>query len=295
MRFATIGCGNGRKLAAWSRFVRLSPPRWCMTSEEEQREHLTGSFAMIRLVDQAVVISLRQVREKRLERFAIEIMAHEIGHHIYTPADLTDNARVQIRIRAGLPTKEQYAGAIANLYEDLLINDRLQRSGGLDLVGVYRQLAVQSPARLWTFYMRIYEFLWRLDTCSLAHGKIDARLNSDAQLGARLIRNYAKQWMDGAGRFAMLCLPYLLEDDAAAKKTQLPSWWDTLGAGAGGLPEGLAEIDPGELGARFIRPTIRFCRATTQLPRRVPNRGGPLAKGAVDRKTTIAIPSTIPR
>ena len=29
-------------------------------------------------------------------------------------------------------------------------------------------------------------------------------------LGARLIRSYARDWLDGSGKFAALCLPYLL-------------------------------------------------------------------------------------
>ena len=78
-------------------------PRWCLTAEDERREQLSGSFAMIRLVDHAVVISLRQIQEQGLDEFALEILAHEIGHHVYTPADLTDAGRVFARIRAGLP------------------------------------------------------------------------------------------------------------------------------------------------------------------------------------------------
>src|SRR5688500_18554365 len=80
-------------LAIWSRFVQLHEPLWCFDESAEQREQLTGSFAMIRLVDHSVVISLRQVREQGLDRFAAEILAHEIGHHVYCPADLTDHAR----------------------------------------------------------------------------------------------------------------------------------------------------------------------------------------------------------
>ena len=48
-------------LAAWSRFTQLSPPRFCTTRSEERDQGLETSFAMIRLNDQAVVISLRQV------------------------------------------------------------------------------------------------------------------------------------------------------------------------------------------------------------------------------------------
>ena len=49
-------------LAAWSKFTKLSAPRWCVTLDDEKRERLTSSFAMIRLDDHAVVIGLRANR-----------------------------------------------------------------------------------------------------------------------------------------------------------------------------------------------------------------------------------------
>jgi len=73
-------------LALWSPFTRLRPPVWCLTEEDEQRAGLTGSFAMIRLVDQTVVISLRQIAAEGLDDHPLEILGHEIGHHILCPA-----------------------------------------------------------------------------------------------------------------------------------------------------------------------------------------------------------------
>jgi hypothetical protein len=218
-----------------------------LTKAEEKEAELSGSFAMIRLVDHSVVISLRQVAELGLGGFAKEILAHEIGHHVYCPADLTDNARMLARMRVGLPTKEHCAPFISNLYSDLLINDRLQRSAGLDMSGVYVELGSDCRDRLWTLYMRIYELLWKLNRGQLARGKIDGRLNQDSQLGARLIRSYSKDWLDGAGRFAALCLPYLLEDEAARMQKLLAVWCDTRSAGNGAIPDGLTEIDDDEL------------------------------------------------
>lgn len=236
-------------LGHWSRFVQMREPIWCATAAEEKREHLTGSFAMIRLVDHAIVVSLRQVKDSKLERFATEILAHEIGHHVYCPADLTDNARLLARIRAGLPTKETFAPMISNLYSDLLINDRLQRSAGLDMAGVYKQLEAdsKSKSRLWLLYLRIYEGLWNLLPGELAHGKSDPRLDQDARLGARLIRSYARDWLQGAGRFAALCLPYLIEDDENGLLRVFLVLCDTRCAGSGGLPDGLVEIEDDEL------------------------------------------------
>lgn len=234
-------------LAVWSRFVQLHEPTWCFTKAEEDAAQLADSFAMIRLVDHSVVISLRQVAEKGLQAFAREILAHEIGHHVYCPADLTDHARMLARMRVGLPTKEHLAPFVANLYADLLINDRLQRSAGLDMSDVYVRLGSDCRDQLWTLYMRIYELLWKLKRGQLARGDIDSRLNQDAQLGARLIRSYSKDWLDGAGRFAALCLPYLLADEAARVRKLMAIWNDTRCAGQGGIPDGLTEIDEDEL------------------------------------------------
>ncbi|MEW5723117.1 MAG: VWA domain-containing protein [Thermodesulfobacteriota bacterium] len=235
-------------LAAWSRFTKLSDPRWCLTEEEEKEEQLTGSFAMIRLTDHAVVISLRQVQKLKLERFAVPILTHEIGHHVYAPADLRDNARLLVRIRAGLPSREHLAAFIANLYTDLLINDRLQRGAGLDVAGVYKALKAPSGDAVWNLYQRLYEVLWSLPPGTLVPGELSPRQQSDAVLGARVIRAYAKDWLEGAGRFAALFLPYLREMPERKERVYLSPWLDTKDAGVGEeVPDGLAEIEEGEL------------------------------------------------
>ncbi len=235
-------------LALWSRFTKLQPPRWCFSTEDEKREGLFDSFAMIRLKGHAVVVGLRLIQKNGLEKFSREILAHEIGHHVYAPADPTDNARLIARTRAGLPTRESMAGFVANLYTDLLINDRLQRSVELDMAGVYATLAGERKQDgLWTLYMRIYELLWSMPKGSLAKGEIGNKLAGDAQLGARLVRVYAREWLDGAGRFAALCLPYLLKDNAEKTQVILRPFMDSDMAGEGDeVPDGLAEIDPGE-------------------------------------------------
>ncbi len=239
-----------KALAAWSSFTKLAEPRWCLDPADEKREQLTGSFAMIRLLDHAVVISLRQVRDLHLEDFAVEVLAHEIGHHVLAPADLRDNARLLARTRAGLPTRESFAGLVANLYTDLVINDRLQRSAGLRMAEVYKALKARAEERVWALYMRIYEILWSLPSGTLIAPVAEERVQVDAGLGARVIRAYGRDWLDGAGRFACLLLPYLLElPEPAQLCVKLPPWFDTDQAGAGDeLPEGLAAIDAEEHG-----------------------------------------------
>lgn len=234
-------------IALWSKFTKLREPRWCFDEAEEAAENLSGSFAMIRLTDHAVVISIAQIAANKLQNFPVEIMAHEIGHHVYCPADLTDQGRMLARMRRALPSKEHHAPLIANLYADLLINDRLQRSANLHMAEVYQTLGSDSKDKMWTFYMRLYEILWSLQKGTLAKGEITSALELDAQLGARVIRVYAKDWLKGAGRFAALCLTYLLEDDARKMEKIIKGWLDIRNAGAGGIPDGLIDIDADEI------------------------------------------------
>lgn len=237
-------------LTAWSRFTRLRPPTLCLTVKQARGEGLTVSFAMIRLVDQAVIVSLPEVAASGVESFPVEVLAHEIGHHVLAPATLTDHARSLARMRRALPTVEQHAPMVANLYTDLLINDRLQRSAALRMADVYQGLARRAGptpkegGALWTLYMRIYEILWRLDRGSLGGGSTNDRIEGDAWLGARLVRSYARQWLDGSGRFAALLLTYLLEDTKSESRIQ--PLLDTARAAAGGDPAGLTEVDPQE-------------------------------------------------
>ncbi|MBI5031013.1 MAG: VWA domain-containing protein [Chloroflexi bacterium] len=233
-------------LEIWSKFTRLRPPTLCFDDKQAASEGLTSSFAMIRLTDQGIVVNLGMIRAQRLEAYATEILAHEIGHHVYCPSNLTDHARMIARMRWALPTKEQLASFIANLYSDLLINDHLQRSANLKIADVYRAIVQKTDNRMWTLYMRIYEILWRIEKGKLATGKIDDKLEGDAQLGARLIRSYAKDWLDGAGRFAALCLPYVLEDNGQEIQQLLKALRDTENSGVGGIPDGLTGIEEGE-------------------------------------------------
>lgn len=195
---------------------------------------------MIRLQDQAIVINLAEIAARGLDDFAVEILAHEIGHHILAPATLTDHLRTLARMRWALPTMEAHAPLVANLYTDLLINDRLQRSEGLRLAEIYRKLGSHStnskPSAVGSLYLRIYEILWSLDRGSLGGGDPDDRMEGDAWLGARLIRSYARDWLRGSGRFAALLLPHLLTDKKAAESMTV--WHDTRTAGTGGEPHG---------------------------------------------------------
>ncbi len=238
-------------LDAWSRHTKLREPRWCVTAVEAAGEGLRAgdSGAMIRLNDQTVVISFPNLVRAGLDRFPLQILAHEIGHHVYCPGDLADQARLLARIRHALPKFERHAGLVANLYADLLINNRLHRSGGMDFAGLFRALRNDGNTdAVWTLYMNIYEMLWSLPSGTLSTGELTPRLRADADLGARLVRVYSRDWLQGAGRFASLLYPHI----AQATEQSATSWLRNLRdlekacAGADVVPDGLIEIDAGE-------------------------------------------------
>ncbi|WP_332859041.1 VWA domain-containing protein [Janthinobacterium svalbardensis] len=244
-------------LAVWSKFTRLRDPSLCASHVEASKQGLSGSFAMIRLLDQSVVVDLPLVTELGLDDYALEILAHEIGHHILAPGSAGDQFRLLARMRRALPTLEQHAPMVANLYTDLFINDRLQRQANLRMADIYRKLQqgreVQADAKsggVWTLYMRIYENLWQLEKGELGgagtDNEADERLDTDAWLGARLIRVYANDWMLAAGRFATLLLPYLVEDtDALSPSRYL---LDTRDAARGCQTYGAQQIEDDEEG-----------------------------------------------
>lgn len=234
--------------AVWSPFVKLQEPVWCLYTADARNEGLQGSFAMIRLTDHRIVIDLEEVFRSGVGEYAVEILAHEIGHHIYTPANLRDNAVTLGRIRWGLADIESRAPFVANIYEDMLINDKLHRFKGQNMAAVYAAVNKGLDySEVWRLIMRSFEYLWRLSRGTLAGEPAfhTAKLDADASLLASLVRSYAKNWMDGAGRFAALLYPYLLEEETFQKsRGLLLRLLDAEAAGkAAGIISGLAILD----------------------------------------------------
>ncbi|PKH51776.1 hypothetical protein CXF68_14260 [Tenacibaculum sp. Bg11-29] len=232
----------------WNPFLRLQEPIWCLSHEEAKKEGLTGSFAMIRLTDHRIIINLEEIIERKIDDYALEILAHEIGHHIFVPANLHDNAILLNRIRFGLPSIENRAPMVSNLYSDFLINDKLQRVNKLRMLDIYKAINSEDTfTDLWTLMMRTYEYLWRLNRGELAtnlafHSK---RIDADASLLASLIRSYSKNWIHGGGRFAVLLYPYLMDDKAyeeARKKILILLDTENAGDGAGDIA-GMTALD----------------------------------------------------
>ncbi len=237
-------------LALWSSFIRLRDPVFCVDEAGEKQAGLSGSFAQIDLFHHQVTISLRQVRDNGLEEFPLEIMGHEIGHHILCPANLTDHGRMLAIMRHSLPTMEHQVGLIANLYSDLLINDRLFREHGLKMDQMYIKLRHEISDPLWDFYMRCYEILWELPQGTLCQTNQDQDL--DARLTYRIIRNSIQDFLKNAGTFASLCLKYLLQQKSQSPGLVLLS--DAIHAGPSHvIPDGLTGIGEEESAERDIK------------------------------------------
>jgi hypothetical protein len=216
---------------------------------------MAGAIAAIRLHDQTVIVNLETIRRLKLEDDALAVLAHEIGHHVYVPGNLSDNARMLAAMKPVLfGLANDTAHMVANLYGDLMINDRLQRRAGVDIAAVYRKLKDQAgdqgASQTWKVYTRAYEYLWRLPAGTLSPAGLTDEMNADALLISRLIRHYAGHWLGGARRFACILFPYLHADEDAQKDQPFAclGLGDMRHAGEGAVPDGLIDIDPAELG-----------------------------------------------
>lgn len=234
-------------MSIWNPYVTLREPTWCDTQKSALAEGLSGSFAMIRLSDHRIVIDLASVKKHGVEDFALQILAHEIGHHVLVPANRHDNAGLFRRMRLALAGIESRVPMVANLYADLLINDTLQRTMNLDMAAVYMRLKQISSdsSPLFNWYMRTYEYLWNLPRGAVSAGKQSAQIDADASLAASLIRSYSRRWLDGAGRYAMLAYPYVLEEaDYNKARNELARHLDAEKSGEGSeISGGMAELD----------------------------------------------------
>ena len=243
-----------KALAIWSEFTALPAPLFCQSKRQAQQQGLTESFAMIRLHDQQVVVDLELVAKYQLDDEACAILAHEIGHHVFAPANVNAHSRLIYIMRQALPTLEHYAAILANLYTDLLINHYLKAQAELPMERIYQKIGTGGDqSKVWRLYLSIYEQLWRLSPGTLAPADASVTLRADAWLGARIVKCYGRDWLTGASRFASLMLSYLVDDDSAA---QAHLMFDMQQAAQGALPQGLWDEQPIEVCHPSLDPVL---------------------------------------
>lgn len=215
-------------LAAWGRFTRLHAP---VLHGADDVPGGVGSFAWFSCTEVEVHIDLADVLRRGLGDHAVAVLAHEVGHHVLSPGDLSTSARLVARARDGLIDLPAAAPVVANLWSDLLVNDRLQRRAGLDLAGLWT--AIGPPAAddvVMQLVARTNELLWSLPSGTLTrHGAPVPE--AEAGLCARLVRAYADDPAGGIGGFAALVRRLagpVTEDDGATSGAS-----GATGAGSG--------------------------------------------------------------
>jgi len=243
-----------KALQVWSPYTRLSEPLWSVRQEDDKELGLAGSFACIRINDHSVRISLTQVEEYGLEDYGVEILAHEIGHHVFCPANLQEAGKAVALASLALPGYANQAPVVVNMWEDLLINDRLVRLHKQRHAHIYERLNQHSPDepdKLWCLYMRAFEVLWGLRKGRLCSRELEPAEEGDAYLMARMVRVYGKDWIQGVGGFAALCLPYLeRRSEPTTGRTRLIFDTDGLGEGCE-VPLGLMDLQ----GLEIVHPS----------------------------------------
>ena len=251
-------------LELWGKYIKLRDPLLTRRKKVPGKKTATP-LAYIDLQSKQVVVSLDQVEKLGLEPYALEILAHEVGHHVFAPGDLLDAARCMARIRKALREYEGEAGLILNLYTDLLINHRL-KAAGLAMEAIYARLRAapgesvvagqgtepgkhagqnESADPLWNLYMRIYELLWSLSPRTLCESP-GPEMDGDAMVAAQVIRSFGSDVVRGSGMFAAICYYYIKESGTASARKIMQPLLDADEAGADGIPDGLVDMDEGE-------------------------------------------------
>lgn len=241
-------------LAAWSSWTLLRDPAFL--DEPDLASHgMEGQIAAIRLADSLIMVNTAEVLRRGLQDLGHAVLAHEVGHHVYVPGNRTEHARLLLvlhRALAGVPVEAIHM--VANLWADLLVNDRLQRRAGVDVSAIYRILCKDTDAgssRVWMLYCRACEHLWRLPTGTLVHAALPAEMDGDAHLVAELVRTFAADPVRGGRRFATVLASWLAADINAGNPgggLGAAGLQDTRGAlGDGPAPDGLSGVDTSEL------------------------------------------------
>ena len=225
-----------RAQLVWSPITRLHRPTLLEKSSKD-------ALAWIDLRTMSVHVNLRRAtplmgttaaRSAGPEELVLALLAHEVGHYVLAPGDMTTAARIHMRVRSGLIDCDEQVGMVANLWCDLLINDELQRHRGVSMISLLeavsecwdrqeteshgREIPDASGPQWWPTYLRCYEIAWELVPGTLHRQGVAGE--AEARLMARLARVYASAPVQGAAGFAALLRPMIMDEDLQQKRSQ---------------------------------------------------------------------------
>ena len=193
-------------LAAWSAYTLLREPTAAGHPKEANREGLGDGIAAIRLRDQAIMVNARPDPPPTASTdHALAILAHEVGHHVYVPGNLTDNARLLAAVR---PVAARAPGATSRAWSPTSTRTCSsttacsaaaghRHGGGLRRAPGAGRGGGRAPSG--RVYTRDLEHLWRQPPGTTVPRPASPRpSDADARSLARIVRTFAGDWLRGA-------------------------------------------------------------------------------------------------
>lgn len=226
-------------LNIWGRYVQLQAPQWCITEAERDAAQLTTQILRVRLPDHHILVNVPLIEQKHLHRFGLELLAHEIGHHIYCPFNTRCYAHLLIMAQHILPATHLHS--VVQGYTDLLVSARLyQLAPTLPWVPLWQQLLAETDSVWQLFYGCLLEAIWHVPHGTLVTST--PTLRRESALGHRILTTYQHEWLQGMRYFALLAEPHLPTDAPLTP----PLWQDLEWDPENGIPFGLAQLLPDE-------------------------------------------------
>lgn len=222
-------------LKIWSPYLRWPEPICLVESNDLHREGLIGQIAQFRLDSRQVLLNSFELQERRLNPYLLPILAHEAGHLLAYPGSLEQHTQLVARTIMALDHPEQHAFAplIVNLYQDLLINTRLQVDKKIAVEPLLRALRPEQPNLFWNWVLRVYELRWRLPKRTLCWHQPDPLAEADAILVARMIQPLKRNVFQYMSDFTHICQYYLPEQFPNEPWLDLPQHQHYIPAGLG--------------------------------------------------------------
>lgn len=267
--------------AVWPRAQRVWSPVTRLHRPTLLEKPAKDALAWIDLRTMSVHVNLRRAtplmgttaaRSAGQEELVLALLAHEVGHYVLAPGDMTTAARIHMRVRSGLIDCDEQVGMVANLWCDLLINDELQRHRGVSMISLLeavsecwdrqeteshgREIPDASGPQWWPTYLRCYEIAWELVPGTLHRQRVAGE--AEARLMARLARVYASAPVQGAAGFAALLRPMIMDEDLQQKRSQRLRMSGRGGSGrqCGGIT-GVGELPVSVIGdTDLLKPVI---------------------------------------
>jgi hypothetical protein len=212
-------------LKFWSAFPRAFPSPQLHTDPQHLLAlNLSHDLARVHLRSGSVLLNGLRLKEAGLLTKLPLILAHEAGHLLFSPASLLVQRKSLEILQSHLPNAIPELPHLANLWQDLLINQRLYQAHQTELISLIKALCPTQPTPLWQWVLRGYEYLWHLAPGSLIPLSNDPSLEADASDLADLVHGFQYNDLGGLAGFAQLCKTYLDQESRPFRMREGTAW-----------------------------------------------------------------------